>query len=151
MTGAPLRVMTGTGEMIEGAMTGRGEMIEEVMTEIGEMTADMIVKEEMIEDMIRTEEITKVLIVVAEEMTGGMRVEEEETTALPMNLLVTPEMNAKNLLGLRLRLLLSHLRPRSMKSLSLRLWLPHTSLLSSRKRVLAVAVGRRRISCKDIP
>merc|ERR1719483_1113310 len=80
MTGAPLRVMTGTGEMIEGAMIGRGEMIEEVMTEIGEMTADMIVKEKMIEDMIRTEEITKVLTAVAEEMMGGMRVEEEETS-----------------------------------------------------------------------
>merc|ERR1712106_516747 len=130
MTGAPLRAMTGRGEMTGEAMTGTGKMIEEVMTEIGEMTADMIVEEEM---------------------TGGMRVEEKETIAPAMNLLVTPEMNAKNPLGLRQRLLLSHLRLRSMKNLSLRLWLPQTSLLSSRKRVLVVAVGRRRISCKDIP
>merc|ERR1712204_84553 len=88
MTGGHLGT-TGIGGMTGEGMIGTGKMIEEVMTEIGEMTADMIVKEEMIEDMIRTEEITKVLIVVAEEMTGGMRVEEEETTALPMNLLVT--------------------------------------------------------------
>merc|ERR1711892_861654 len=49
--------MIGTGEMTGAPLL--------VLTEIGEMTADMIVKEEMIEDMIRTEEITKVLIVVA--------------------------------------------------------------------------------------
>merc|ERR1719483_158082 len=134
--------MIGTGEMTGAPLR--------VMTEIGEMIADMIVKEKMIEDMIRTEEITKVLTVVAEEMMGGMRVEEEETSVPSMNLLETPGMNAKNPLGLRQRLLLSPLRLRSMKSLSLRLW-PQTSLLTSRKRVLAVAVGRRRISCKDIP